>query len=139
MNKKAFTLVELLATIVIITLIGGIGTVAYTNLIQKSSDDAFKRYRDAMHAEAIYYVTNNYNDNSKLNFVNGKATISFNQLQMDPIINPKDKSDKCEGSYVEVTKSYTASGVLSMNYKVCLLCNDFEKDNPAARCKEYEN
>ena len=139
MNKNGFTLVELLAVIVIIALIGGIGTIAYTNLIKKSSDDIFKRYRDSMHAEAIYYVSNNYNDNSKIHFENGKATISLKQLKMDAIVNPKNKNDKCEESYVEVTKSYSDSGVLSMKYKVCLLCNDFEKDNPTDKCKEYEN
>ena len=133
MNKKGFTLIELLAVIVIIALIGGIGTIAYTNLIKKASDDAISRYQDTMHAEAIQYLSNSYNE---ITYENNVATILLSNLPIDPINNPKDSNDKClnNDSYVRATRSRSSSGVLSITYEVCLKCNGFDK-----QCKTYEN
>lgn len=134
MNKKAFTLVELLAVVVIIALIGGIGTIAYTNLIKKASDDAFLRYQDTMHAEAIKYLTDSYHE---VTFDNNVAKIYLDDLEIDPINNPKNKDDKClnNDSYIEATRSRSTSGVLSVTYKVCLNC----PNSGFNKCKTYEN
>lgn len=134
MNKKAFTLVELLAVIIIISLIGGIGTIAYTNLIRKTSTDVFERYQDTMHAEAIQYVANHYGE---ITYTNDKTTILLANLPIDTINNPNNKSDTCinNSSYVEITRTRSTSGVLSMSYKVCLNCPSSNFN----RCKTYEN
>ena len=133
MNKKAFTLVELLATIVIIALLAGIATVSYTALIKQSGDEVFKAYESTMHAEAVYKLTMHYND---VSFTNNKATLSLDDLEVDPINNPSNPRDKCLNSYVEVTKSYVGN-VLSMHYKVCLICDNYNSDGN--NCREYEN
>lgn len=131
MNKHGFTLTEVLAAIVIIAIIAGIGTVAYTNIIKNVNNKVFEQYRDSMHAEAIYYVTN-YSD--KINWIGNNATISLAELKMDKINNPNDASDLCENSYVNVTKTRnTTSNVLSITYNVCLKCNDYDE------CMEYKN
>ena len=108
MNKKGFTLVELLATIVIIALLAGIATVSYTSIVKQSSDRVFESYESTMHAEAVYKMTMHADD---VTFTDGKAT-------------------------VEVTKS-RVNGVLSMHYKVCLICSNYNSD--ASKCKDYEN
>ena len=144
MNNHGFTLVELLATIVIISLIGGIGVVAYTNLIAQSGDNVFKRYEDSMHAEAVYKVKEDYYN---LNFdENNEATLNiYTDLKMDAINNPKTKSDKCPNSYVKVKRQRTeGENVLSITYKVCLICNDYRttttnSDGTTTECKIYEN
>lgn len=131
MNRNGFTLVEILATIVIIAMVAGIGVVAYTNIISEVNNKVYIQYRDSMHAEAIYYVTN-YSD--KINWVGNHATITLSELKMESINNPKDASDLCSTSYVNVTRTRnTVSNVLSITYNVCLKCNDFDE------CKEYEN
>jgi prepilin-type N-terminal cleavage/methylation domain-containing protein len=66
-NKQGFTLVELLATIVVLGLIAGIATVAYTGIVNDSATRVFESYEDTMHAEAVYRLTNFYSD---VNFVN---------------------------------------------------------------------
>ena len=53
MNKKAFTLVELLATILIISLISGLAVVTYTGVVENSRLSAFHTYEKTMHAEAM--------------------------------------------------------------------------------------
>ena len=133
MNNKAFTLVELLATIVIISLLAGIATVSYTAIIHQSSDKVFKSYEETMHAEAVYKMTMHPD---KVTFTDGKAILRFDDLEIEKFNNPVDPSDACLNSYVEVTKS-RVNGVLSMHYKVCLICNAHNSDG--SKCRDYEN
>ena len=133
MNRNGFTLVELLATIVIIALLSGIATVAYTALIGQGADTVFKSYEDTMHAEAAYKLTMHYDE---VTFTSGKARLSLDDLKVDPINNPKNSNDKCLSSYVDVTKSQVGN-VTSIHYTVCLICNDYNADG--SNCREYEN
>ena len=129
MNKKGFTLIELLATIAIIAILFGIGTVAYTSILQNVSTKSFESYRDSMHAEAVYIVTN-YPD--RITWNNNTARINLVTLNMEPIKNPKDSNDLCSTSYIDLTRTHVGS-VLSISYNVCLICNDYNS------CKEYDN
>ena len=135
MNKNGFTLVEVLAAIVIIAIIAGIGTVAYTGIMKSTSDKYFERYRDTMHAEAIYYVTNNSDD---INWSENTARISLSTLKMDQISNPKNSNDLCTNSYVNLTRN-RVNGVLSITYEVCLVCPNTNFDDKFELCKTYEN
>ena len=131
MNKRAFTLIELLAVIVIIALLVGIGTVAYSSIADQASNKSFQSYRDTMHAEAVHYMSNNYNS---VVWTNNSVTLTLSDLKIDPINNPKNKNDLCQESNVTITRSrHSVSGVLSMSYNVCLRCNDFNE------CKVYDN
>lgn len=133
MSKHGFTLVELLATIVIISLLAGIATISYTALVHQSSDKVFESYESTMHAEAVYKLTMHPDD---VVFSEGKATLSIEDLKAEEINNPIDRDDKCPNSYVEVTKS-RVNGVLSMHYKVCLICRSYNSDG--TKCRDYEN
>ena len=44
MNKQGFTLVELLATIVIISIVSGIAVISYNSIIRQSSNSVFESY-----------------------------------------------------------------------------------------------
>ena len=129
MNKKGFTLVELLATIVIIGLIGGLAVVAYSSLIHQSEDKVFETYMDTMHGEAILYLSNNPGEMP----ANGSnKNITLTQLNVDPINNPKKSTDLCLGSYVNVKRT-VVNGVDSITYTVYLVCDDYSNH------KVYEN
>ena len=97
MNKKGFSLVELLATIVIIALLSGIATISYSSFIKQSEDNTFERYQDTMHSEAVAYFLD----------------------------NPNEKDDLCPNSYVDVTRN-SSSGMISLKYNVCLKCKAFD-------------
>ena len=127
MNKKGFTLVELLATIVIIVLIGAIATISYTSFMNHASNESFETYRDTMRSEAVNYLMQHYDE---VNWVNNTARLTLTDLKIDPINNPKDKNDLCANSYVDVTRSYVGS-VLTIRYNACLKCRAFDE------CKVY--
>lgn len=126
-NNYGFTLVELLATIVVIGLLASIGVVAYTNIIKRSQDVVFQEYQDTMKVEAEYYLIDHDISNT---------TISLSDLNMEKIKNPVDSDDYCPNSYVEVTKISDETNdynKIHMQYKVCLICNSFNN------CKTYDN
>lgn len=133
MNKHAFTLIELLASIVILGLLAGIAAVSYTSIMRNSADRVYESYEDTMHAEAVYKLTMHYD---KVNFTSNKATLSLRDLEVEPINNPDNPGNECLDSYVEVTRA-NVNGVLSFHYKVCLKCPKHNADGNS--CREYDN
>lgn len=127
MNRYGYTLVELLATVVIIALLSGIATVSYSSFIKQSEDQAFKSYQDTMHSEAVTYFLDKPGDIPSGSNV---KRLTLAELKTNPIKNPVDKNDKCLDSYVDVSRN-SSSGIISLKYNVCLKCNAFNN------CKEY--
>ncbi len=129
MNKNGFTLVELLAAIIIVGLLSTVAVVSYTTILNNAHRKAYETYQDTMHAETITYVAN-YPD--RITWDNNTARVLLSNLYIEPINNPKDSNDLCTGSYVDLTKTQVGN-VLSVTYNVCLVCNDYNS------CKEYDN
>ena len=58
-KQKGMTLVELLAVIVILGIVAGIGTVAIGNIIESSREDALERQEEMIQQAAqLYYLDN---------------------------------------------------------------------------------
>jgi len=138
-NNTGFTLVELLATIVIIALIGGIGALAYTSIIRQSEDKNYEAYEKTMHAETMNLIMKKLNLMPK-NGETKKFTLAYmiDNNYIDPIKNPRNKDDLCNtsSSFIEVTRENVGS-VDSFTYRVCLVCNDYNSDG--SKCKTFEN
>ena len=138
MNKKGYTLIELLAVIVIISLLGGIAVISYSSYQQNTAERVFKTYMDSMHEATIMYFLENTSQVPTSN--NPSKTIYLSDLKIEPIKNPYDINDKCltntnGNSYVEtsyIDKSNN-KGISGIKYKVCLICNKYRE------CKEYIN
>ena len=129
MNRHGFSLVELLAVIAIIGFIAGIGVVAYNLIINQSKTKVYEAYTDTMHSEIMLYLANNP---SQLPKNGAKKDYKITEFPIDPIKNPKDENDLCLNSHVEVTRT-NVGAVESFTYKVCLVCNDYNK------CTTYTN
>ena len=138
MKNKGFTLVELLAVIIIIALLGGIGAVAYTSIIKQSEIRSYEAYEKTMHAEVLQLLSKKVELLPRV-----KKTITLNELMytykvIDPINNPRKEGDLCLArSYVEITRVNTSTGLDSFQYKVCLICDDYNNDE--SLCKEFDN
>lgn len=132
MNKKGFSLVELLATIVIIAILSGIATISYNTFIKQSEDNTFERYQDTMHSEAVAYFLDNPGEVSSVPLDDGTnyKRLSLAILNTKAINNPVDKDDLCPNSYVDVARNANSS-IISLKYNVCLECKSFKN------CKEY--
>ncbi len=132
-NKNGFTLVELLAVIVILGLIAGVGVLAYTSIIDSSKIKVYESYEHTMHAETMELLGKHV---ELLPKKNKTKRFSLTDIKIEPINNPRNKSDKCTSSYVDVTRK-VVNGVDTFTYKVCLICNDYNKNG--SQCKTFEN
>ena len=123
MNRKGFTLVELLAVIVIIGLLSSIAIIAYNSFIDNARDRVYKTYENTMKAEAEMYLIDNP---GMVPSVNGQRRIEIEQLEIDPIQNPDNSNDLCLNSYVLIKRGANVGINYNLTYDVCLKCNEYK-------------
>ena len=128
-NKKGFTLVELLAVIVIIALLSSIAAISYTAFVNNTRDRVYKTYEDTMKASAEMYLIDNP---SEIPTVGERKCLYLNDLlsknDIEPIKNPKDSNDDCssdnedDDSYILIERGTNVEGNFNLTYKVYLRC-----------------
>ena len=143
MNKKGFTLVELLAAVAIVSILTGIAVIAYNAILENAKMTSFKAYEKTMHAQAMRLMVLSLSEPDKARFFpsNGETkTLSLTDLEIDPFNNPKNKNDLCTDSYVKVKRTVIGN-VDSFTYTVCLICRQSEYNASASEdlCEVYEN
>lgn len=135
MNRKGFTIVELLTVIVIIALIGGIAAIAYSSFQNQTAKRVFETYMDNMHESTVMYFLDN--PSARPTSTEQEVTILLKDLNIDKFNNPFEMGDYCvnDGSYVSAKKleSGTSKGITGIKYNVCLNCKAYKE------CKEYTN
>ena len=125
MNNKGLTLIELLAVILIIGLLSGIGLISYNVFIDRAEERVYKSYENTMKAHAEMYLVDNSNS---IPTIGNSVNLSITTLGIDPINNPDDSNDKCLNSYVKVTRGTNTDGNVYLTYKVCLICSSYKTD-----------
>ena len=119
MNKKGFTLVELLAVIVILAIIGGIAAISYNAIMENTKTKSYINYEQSMKSSAMLYIM----DYGYKNKITLNELISSNKI--DEFSNP-NSDNKCLSSYVSITKNNNDSSDLT--YKVCLICPEYKSE-----------
>lgn len=123
MNRKGYTLIELLAVIVIIGVLSSIAVIAYNSFVDNTRDRVFKTYENTMKASAEMYLIDNP---AKVPAVGGQTRIEIEDLSIDPIENPDDSNDLCLNSYVKITRGADIGLNYNLTYDVCLKCNEYK-------------
>lgn len=136
MNKKGFSLIELLAVVIILGLISSIAVGAYYNHLKTTRDDSFKMAEKTF----INDVKDAYADclsNSKNSFCSNhpdfgyqNETIFLKELieneYSEKIKNPYQTDSFCdtELSYVKVNVNNINMNNKDISYEVCLVCGN---------------
>ena len=125
LQKKGFTLVELLVVIVILGIITGISIPLIRNLQQNNEMKKYTTYMDSIKQSAKLY-TNSYHEDMFGHNISGCTTISYKQLEekgllKDIMIN--DVSCNDEQTYVKVIKMEN-----KYIYTVSLACGKRKND-----------
>ena len=123
MNKKGFTLVELLTVIVIIGLISGIATVAYSKLISHNNPLFYKSLE-----ENIELATNDYllDHRDKTPIANSLTEINLGDLEDEQYVEKVIDIDgnKCSGKIIVFRENK------KNKYEVCLDCGEYKSSGP---------
>ena len=126
MNKKGFTLVELLAVLVVMGIIITIGVPIFTKYVNKTSDNYYVSLEKSLLNSAKDYLSENSNYYPKavgdVNVVFGTNII--NSAIMDKITDEKG-NDCSSASKVYVKKLDKAK----YEYTVCLICGDYKSNS----------
>ena len=133
-SKKGFTLIELIAVIVILSLLVVIGFPAVTKYISQSRNKAYR-----MHEEELITATTNMmsrciqgNIEGCIPDSGGSRTVYLNELiaqKYSTALKDPAKSD----SYCDVNKSYVVvtnsnNNVVDLDYMVCLVCGNYQSN-----------
>lgn len=135
MNKKGFTLIEILATLLILSIIMGLAAIAYSSIVNRTKQKSFETYENTMYSETMELMINALSDPTKGDLfprIGETKRFSLTDIGIEPFRNPVNKDDLCTGSYVEVTRNESGSPD-ELNYKVCLKCPNSNYDN----CKDF--
>ena len=135
-NKKGFTLVELLAVIVIIALLSSIAALSYTAFVNSTKDRVYKTYEATMKSAAEMYLIDNPGEipaGGKRKCLYLNDLLSNNDI--DPIKNPDDSNDNCssviddDDSYILIERGEhirddegEIENYFNLTYKVYLRC-----------------
>lgn len=128
MNKKAFTLIELLAVIIILGIILTIANAFYNSYLVKSRSRAFKIAETSLTNAAREVNTSCVIHNKSCGIVEKGKTVTLGTLVdmgvIDEIINPYNTEEKCSmDSYVYVKDEIIIDeGNKEFDYEVCLIC-----------------
>ena len=121
MNKKAFTLVELLATIVIISILAIVSTTIIFKLISNSRKDIYKENIALLEKAAEKWALDNADD-----LDTGTYCLNVNQLETDGYVtkdsmkDPREKNNKKIIGFIKITYNNTYK---QYEYKYVENCN----------------
>ncbi len=130
MKKNAFTLTELIATIVILGVVTLIAVPSYKAIVSKSREKLYQSYEAKMKDAAGAFVANCINknicdDNKNISYYErNSAGIKLTDLvtydYIENLKNPEKSGSVCQG-YVNIQ---TVGNTGEYNYKACLQCED---------------
>lgn len=113
-NNKGFTLVELIATIVLLSLIMSIGTYSITKIIKDSKEKDYELLiKEIVDATEIYYQECRFSNNDKIicpnltdgyyyttldtlvdyGYLKGNGTVKVDDKELFVVIDPKTNKD----------------------------------------------
>ncbi len=136
MNKKGFTLIELIGVIIIIGVISIIAVPSFSQYVNNTALTTFVAYEDSMEDAARNAVLDCIgNNSSKCSLPNKGDTLNISLETLieegfiDEFKTPKGGSCDLNNSYVKVTNR----GNLNYKFNVCLTCDDYKSDNVYCR------
>lgn len=127
MNSKGFSLIEMLAAVVILGILGTIAVVGTTKYIKQSREKAYIVMSQSIYEAAMNCQTKGDCTSPGIYLVNfqghsiGKDNDLITKGYIDELKNPISKNDPCQG-FVRIEENDTSKEYKKYLYKVTLKC-----------------
>ena len=127
MKNKAFTIIELLAVLVILGVIASITVVGMSNSVNNSRKKAYEAHEETLKRAAQSYLLENDTEMpdtaGTTKRVNASTLYSAGYIEI--LEDPVNKNDCNTNSYVIVTRENNVGYNVNLSYKVCLKCSKY--------------
>ena len=123
MNKKGFTLVELMGVIIILAILSTMAVIAINTVIKNSKTGLYQNLEKTLKGATINYFVDNA---TLVPAVNGSKNISYTELLSGHYIDEFEDPNggECSSSYVNVTRTNDKGVNFTLSYKSCVICKD---------------
>ncbi len=130
MNKKGYTLIELLAVIAILGILMGLAYVGVSSYLRSTTKAVIDDYEKNLKTAATNYLIKN---SDMVPDVNQEVVLDAQELKdkgfLEEMMDPRNKNSSCvSGSYVKVVNKGVVSYNRDLEYKVCLKCQSYKSD-----------
>ena len=133
MNKKGFTLIELMASIALLGVLVTIAVVSFSKYLVKTRDTIYKDYEESLKGATTNYLLDHTGLLPAINDTNGSKIIAntlINEGYLESIKDPKNKSLYCnDNSYVIVTRKNDVDFNMNLEYYICLVCSKYKSSS----------
>ena len=123
MKDKGFTLVELLAAMVILALLIFIGTMTVSNIFDNTKDNYYKSLENTLNIAGNEYFSDNRADRpiDDYNFVDMETLVEHEYMDE---LTTYDGKDKCSNE----TGVYIYNDGNENRYEACLVCGEYKSE-----------
>ena len=123
MKDKGFTLVELLAAMVILALLIFVGTMTVSNIFDNTKDNYYKSLENTLSIAGNEYFNDNREDRpvDDYNFVDMETLVNHEYMEE---LKTYDGKDKCKSE----TGVYIYNEGNDNGYEVCLVCGEYKSE-----------
>ena len=125
MNKKAFTLIEMIAAVIILSIIATIVTVSFKNVLTKNKEKRYAEFKRELEQAACVYIDLSVNKAYKDTcYSSNKCNIKVKQLVDDGLISEKLKNpntDEVVDQNLIIEVKWTSNSQSGPKVKSCTL------------------
>ncbi len=119
MKKNGFTMVELLAVIIILGILTSMGVIAYTRYINRTQNKALDILAESSAKAAEQYFMDNPEE------ANVNIDVLENKGYLESIRDPRDETQSCSGTVRKTDNAHDSNVLETSNYNVNLCCTDY--------------
>ena len=148
-NKKGFTLIELIAVVVILGIISLIALPSVISYLSGTQQSAYSIAEGSVvsatnnmfadcSGDSSSSICSSYSVPDPNSYVTVKASVLIDGGYLDPISDPVNSGQYCDenNSYAIITNSSSENDFnAKLDYKVCLSCGDYQSSD----CQFYED
>ena len=133
MNKKGFTMIELMAAITLLGIMLTLAVVSASKYLNKAKKTMYRDYEDTLKNATTNYFLDHTGLLPEINDARGTKVLATTLIDAGYLENMKDPQNDSlycnNNSYVIVTRKDNVGFNMDLEYKVCLVCSKYKSSS----------